>query len=83
MSRTRLATVEWRDSCSLQGPPWWNQRSLDEAGELCPLVTSTGNVVRKTKDYVVLAMGVTDEMDGQFSDPFVIPRGCIKRMRYL
>lgn len=83
MPSTKLVTVEWRDSCSLAGHrTWWLPSDLDnvEDDDLTPLIKTTGYLVRKTPSYLVVAMGICAD-NSSFSDPFVIPRGCVERVR--
>lgn len=85
-TKVRVARVTWRDSCSLAGPrPWWRPGDLTDflkQEPATPLIHSVGHIVHMDKKTVIMAMGVGDP-EGQFSDPFAIPRGCIEKIRYL
>lgn len=81
--RIRVVLVEWADSCTL-GTGIWTYGALPEDYEPALLV-STGFLVKDTDKVVVLASGVStsgDMTDGT-AQLFAIPRGCVKRMRYL
>jgi hypothetical protein len=71
--------VEWIDSTSFGQQRW---RDLGEGEKLTPAtIQSVGFLLHTAKDHI----RITGHLDGDENESgcFVIPRGCIKRMRKL
>jgi hypothetical protein len=71
----RLVIVTWLDSCLHEG---WG--AYDPTSGLSTCHTS-GFLMRKTRQEVAVAQSISN--DGNIDALMVIPRGCIKRIRYL
>ncbi len=71
----KAVEVEWEDSCIYRG---WHSTHPTYTTEACKTV---GYLISKDNKRVVI--GPTTGEDNSLSDPLVIPRGCIKKIRYL
>lgn len=74
----RFAIVDWVDSCAQLSSVWWREDTLPESG--ISEVRSVGFVVRKNRMEIVLVSGVSGY---SLAQPFAIPMGCIKRIKYV
>lgn len=75
----RFAVVDWVDSAVPSGRVWWYADQLPEMA--ISWIRSAGYVVRKNAMEIVLASGIAES--ASFSEPFGIPMGCIKRIKYV
>ena len=79
MKGRQAVFIEWEDSCSWGAQRW---RDVGDSKELKPsLIQSVGFLLHADKQLVRIT-GHLDDNDNE-SACFVIPRGCIKRMRRL
>lgn len=73
----QLVEVLWIDSCVLRG--WKPQSEVDDLEPL--LCASAGYLIRYTKKELVIAQSQSD--CGDRGDCIVIPRSCVKEVRYV
>jgi hypothetical protein len=78
-SEPKPVLVQWIDSTSFGQQRW---RDLEEGEKLAPAtIRSVGFLLHSAKDHIRIT-GHLDDGDNE-SGCFVIPRGCIKRIRRL
>ena len=75
MKPGRLVCVAWEDSCLHEG---WGPFDPESATVLCHTV---GFLMRKSRVDVAVAQSISE--NGTLDALMVIPRGCIRRIRYL
>lgn len=74
----KFAIVDWVDSCAQLSSVWWREDTIPD--DAIAQVRSVGYVVRKNRMEIVLVSGVSGRCLAQ---PFAIPMGCIKRVKYV
>jgi len=75
--RLQILLIKWRDSGSLYG--WQNQENINR---FKPVEAYTGGIlVEEAKDYIKLVQTYCE--DGDKSNAFVIPRGCILKKKVI
>jgi len=81
MGKMRMVEVEWEDPSSCKFKAAWVDREAASTMELL-YCRSVGLLVKKDAKTVVLALNEAPEND-EVGDVFVLPRSCVKKMRYL
>jgi len=72
----KIAIIEWNDSFFTHG---WKPKDEFKSMGAAPCV-SLGVIVNSNKDSVTLVLSLGRD---DYADSMTIPRGCIKRIRYL
>lgn len=72
----KLVLVEWEDAYTNHG---WREDGDDE-GLHTASTTTCGFLKKETKGYITV---ILNQGRGVYSDSITIPKGCIKRLRYL
>lgn len=78
-----MVRVDWVDSATLCD--LWTPRDemLADPSSVPPPIVSVGILLRQTKDHVLMTRGIDTEEHPMMMGAFVIPVGCIKKIRRL
>ena len=76
--KPRPVAVTWTDHCHISPGEWVSLDALDEVTP-CPVV-STGFLLRRTRDMLIIAQSVTDD---SATGVFVILRSCVRKVKHL
>lgn len=75
----RLVVVEWADSVGSVGKTSWSEvLKLQET--TIPIIRTVGWVIADTREHLHLVSGYVGGFSAQ---DFMIPKGCVKKVRYV
>ena len=80
MNKVRIVEIEWVDACSNSG--WIAQKEAEEWIGVPYACKTVGYLVSSTKEQVTVA-ATYSECDGKLNGLHQVPRGMVKRMRFL